>query len=271
MEEVASLTSAGLVLAVDDEETWPSGVLSVLSAEFEVLRAYEALASEFALMGTVAYLEAGQPRNQFRDARDSVVRFVDEQVRGTSLVGYHCTRLTVEEIAEVERGGLRPLSTALVIRRLRKLEQAGRIDAETAERLKSENVSGKETRRGRTWFVFTKELLTQEDGVGPLLLHWGGEAVYHLHAEGTHMGARLREIGIACIVEANVLTTQIDTLMPIGERLVNAYLGRRNIRPGSGRHMDGCIREPTKVRRVIRRSDPEFDRLTDCAAWHPQP
>jgi hypothetical protein len=267
LAEEAPLTSEQPILAVDDEETWPAVMLSMLDEKFEALRQYEELARKFALMGTSAYLEAGQPRNQFRDERDSVVDFVGEQVRDRSLVGFHCTRLVVEEIEEVKRSGLQPLSPELANRRVTRLEQAGYLDPDIAARLRSKNVSTKETRKGKTCFIFTRNDLTEEYGVGPLLAHWGGEALYYYHADDPDIGPRLGRIGIACIVEAELAATQVVTVGPIGERLVSAYLGRRAIRTGSGAGMTGYIREATAVRRLIRRDDPEFESLTGCGGW----
>jgi hypothetical protein len=254
-------------LALDDESSWPDAIRSYLDANFDVLRSYEQNRRRLEFMGTVEYILAGQPANPFEESRQSAVDRIAKEISHRHLIGYHCTRLHPEEIALIMKTGLCPLSPERVTERVDRRVQAGDFSPETGERLKSQNATADSNRTGMLWFVFTERPLLDEWGVGPLLRSWGGEALYRFHEADADTGPVLRSVGVPCIVEAAVPEGEIQTFMSVGERLIAAYLGRRDISTRTGPDMEGYIRIKVPVRRVVQLNDPDFYRLTACDQW----
>ena len=80
----------------------------------------------------------------------------------------------------------------------------------------------------------------------------------------------LMRIGQACIVEAAVPVEEIKTDCSVGERVMRTWLERRGIRTGHGGEMEAHIKSAlpaSHIVRVIRRTDPDFVRLTNCNRW----
>ena len=71
-------------------------------------------------------------------------------------------------------------------------------------------------------------------------------------------------------VEAAVPVEEIKTDCSVGERVMRTWLERRGIRTGHGGEMEGHIKSAlpaSHIVRVIRRTDPDFVRLTNCNRW----
>jgi len=62
----------------------------------------------------------------------------------------------------------------------------------------------------------------------------------------------------------------IETFADIGEQFIRCFLHRREIGTGHDPGMEGYVQESIpadRIRRVIRRNDTDFERLTACNAW----
>jgi hypothetical protein len=253
--------------SLDDETTWPQDVLLRLQDGFDTIYNYERRRNEIDSLGTANYVLAGMPDNPWRRERELLISEIEADIQGFSLIGYHCTRLVSAEIVAIRNGGLRPLSSDLLLSRISALVSAGLIDNKVGERLRAKNCSNDPNRRSRVWFVFSRETLRDEQGLWRLFGYWGGEALYNCHEDDNEMGPLLKRIGQPCIIVAPVPTSAIDTFMLVGERIVASYLERRNIRTRAGAEMEGYIQEPLPVQRVIGRAEAEFGTLTGCSEW----
>lgn len=83
-------------------------------------------------------------------------------------------------------------------------------------------------------------------------------------------GPALRRIGVPCIVEAAVPVPGIETFCTVGERVMLCFLHHRGIGTDHDSEMEGYVQEPVggeRIRRIIRRDDPDFERLTACSEW----
>jgi hypothetical protein len=254
-------------ISLDLEETWPKVVADILAENFPVLAGYESRRAYLDGLGTVARLLLVQPENSFRAERDRVIGLVDKEIRLMHLTGYHCTHLTDDEASTIRDFGLCLLTRALIEGRIKAREQSGDISGDLAARFRALNSSDEAGRRDMIWFIFSKSLLREEDGVGALLRFWGGEALYRRHDHDKQLAAILSGIGVPTIIEAAVPVNEIETFMTVGERVVAAYLGRRNVQTQTGPEMEGYIGSPVSPRRLIKRDDPEFEELTGCSTW----
>lgn len=115
------------------------------------------------------------------------------------LIGYHCTRLTGEEITDIRSHGLLPLSPDLIERRIRRLA----IPESIRTRLSVENQAAEPNRRGMIWFCLFPPV-QDACGVERLFRSWGGESLYNSHEGDPETGPILQGIGIPCVVEMKV-------------------------------------------------------------------
>ncbi len=124
------------------------------------------------------------------------------------------------------------------------------------------------TRLGMTWFVFSVDLEEGQHGVEEFFRLWGGESLYRAHHEDEEVQALLRSVGTPCIVEATLPSEPFTEWPSFGERLYEAYLGRRDATADGG--WEGAAKEPVRaeqIRRVIQLGDPLFESLTGCSRW----
>ncbi|WP_050735451.1 hypothetical protein [Methylobacterium sp. ARG-1] len=258
-------------MRLDDEATWPERLLRLLNDNLPTLRAYERERAEHdrrCRHDVMARLDATP--HPHAAARDAVLAECHETVLDRSIVGFHCTRLTDEEKAEVERDGLRPLSPELFEGRIASVLRQGLIDRAVADALLERNDCRQENRAGMVWFAFRSRELADESGVGRFFRYWGGEALYGRHEADPATAPALRSLGVPCIVEAAVPASGIETFAMVGERVMRIFLKARGVGTGSGDDMEGYVREPVPgafVLRVVPRGHPDFARLTRIASW----
>ena len=94
--------------------------------------------------------------------------------------------------------------------------------------------------------------------------------LYWAHPDDSEVTTKLRSLGTACIVEAEVPVEEIKCYSPVGERIVRWYLHRRRVRTEHDDDWEGhtTVSIPgAHVRRVVQRADAAFLALTGCNAW----
>ncbi|KQP32868.1 hypothetical protein [Methylobacterium sp. Leaf100] len=259
------------MMRLDDEATWPGHLLRCLDDGLPLLRGYERERAawdrrcEEEVMARV-----GRDPNPHAEGRAAVLAACHDIVLGCRIVGYHCTRLTEGEAVAIERDGLRTLTPELFEGRIERALALGLIERGVAETIIAKNDGRDGSRAGMAWFVFRTRDLADEGGVIRLFSSWGGEALYGRYEDHNTVGPALARIGRPYIVEAAVPAAGIETHCDVGERVMRVYLERREIRTGHGNGMQGYVREDVPsdaILRVIRRDDPEFERLTLLDTW----
>jgi len=116
--------------------------------------------------------------------------------------------------------------------------------------------------------------LPQESGVWRLFTFWGGEALYMAHERDAAVAPLLRRLGTACIVEAAVPVGSVNRHHSVAEKLLVRFLRRRGVVTDQDPDMEGNIQhqlDASHIRRVIRRADADFERLTRCSKWQESP
>lgn len=262
--------------AADDETTWPGDVRALLDDRLEDLRRYHERRREVDSDPMNRYL-SNPPPNAWEETHDETIERIDAAIRDHHLVGWHCTRLTADEIERIRGNGMRVAGADLAAERVRARVAAGDIpdalgkvllEKSCAEHTNAPGEWG--YRKGMVWFVFTRGPLREESGVSRLFGTWGGEILYGSHMSDPAVDGALRALGTACIIEAAVPVREIEAYGSIGKRLLCWYLHRRDVRTEDGDHWEGhtkVVIPASCVRRVVRRSDPDFVKLTDCDEW----
>jgi hypothetical protein len=105
-----------------------------------------------------------------------------------TLHGYHCTRLTQQELDHILANGMQLPHRAMLCRRILRIQDDGLIDAGTAEKLQANNQADATNRAGMIWFCFFPPHIGGQNGIDRLVRFWGGEALYGLHDQDPVIG-----------------------------------------------------------------------------------
>ena len=145
------------VLDLNCPRSWPKELLAYLDDHHDVFLQWERARA--------------QPLN-FDNVLDSFIPWEDEQVQSSvqeyeqacrglgrvlqpyAILGWHCTRLTCAEAAEIQCNGMQLPNAEMLTRRIDTLVKTGCITPDIARRLKSENQADAKNRAGMIWFCF---------------------------------------------------------------------------------------------------------------------
>jgi hypothetical protein len=260
-----------LIIKADLQRTWPAELLEALSLGSAQIKAYQA---ERARIDRAAQKDVGlricRPDNTYQEMWDSILGVANAALKDQRLLGFHASRLTIQEVEDIRKGGMKVLSADLLGRRLDRIAADGLTSRRIIEILHSNNQAGSASREGRTYFCFGQKSVRCESGVRRLFQSWGGEALYWGHEDDVVIGPALRTIGKPCIVIAAIPVEDIRTYMSLGELLVNVWCTRNRIRTGHEAGFEGHTRADVatgNIVRIIEFIDPEFEKLTRYPRW----
>jgi len=243
------------LLDLSQPGTWPTGLRLVLQELRPVFRSWE------------LHLPGRSAR-----AFDAAIRTLGEALMPHALRGYHFTRLTEQEAVHIRENGLEVLSTELLERRVTSQVTRGKVTEEQAQRLLANNQAGASSRSGKAWFCFYPAHEAGEAGIGSLVRHWGGEALYKFNAQDTELSPILKSLGSPALVEAEVPVALLSTTNRLAIAVSELDLIHQQIRSSEypRRFEDYSTRtlEASRVRRVVLHPENEFVELTQCQHWH---
>lgn len=187
-----------------------------------------------------------------------------------SLVGWHCSRLTEDEVVHIENTGMQPPDLAMLSRRIDALVDSGRLTAEIGGSLKASNQADDEHRAGLIYFCFFPP---REDayGVQDFFRYWGGEALYNFHDDDPITGPVIQNIGTPCVIEAVVPISHFRQQTSLATKVALRYAisrGHQSTEPVD--HVDS-IASPVpaaNIRRVVPFSAAEFSELAAFDGWN---
>jgi hypothetical protein len=189
-------------------------------------------------------------------------------------LAFHCTNLHPAEIAGVLAGGLVPLDTGLVVRRVKARVAAGDIPQSIAAKLQTDCMANEGNRAGMLWVIFTRSTLKRWGDVYRLLSYWGGEALYGPHEDDPVVAELLAKVGRPAIVEVSVPVSRVECALSVGERLLIRYLSRRRVGTAHEPEFEGYVKRRIvgrRIRRVIGVDDSEFVKLIGRRFEAPDP
>lgn len=200
---------------------------------------------------------------------DSSIVALHNILRHYSLVGWHCSRLTANEIGLIRKNGMQPPSQDMLCQRIDELENASVISPSMAARLRYENQADDSNRAGRIWFCFFPPHHAGESGIERFFRRWGGEALYNFHESDPETGVVLTGVGQPCLIEAEV---QIDGLRENSLAFViyRRYLVSRGCEIDHDLDYEDYSTTAipaTSVRRIIVFPESDFLGLTECNKW----
>jgi hypothetical protein len=253
------------------ERTWPQELQNALTQLEPQIAAYHVLRAQIdrAAVDDVM-LRINRPENPNQDAWTELVELADSLVMGGHLLGFHATRLTDAEQADIRNKGLRVLSEQMLFERMAAVEAAGSVLTGQLKRLQARHQASDDNRKGMLWFSFTRAPLRDESSVERLFRSWGGEALYNSHEDDSVTGPVLAVIGQPCVIIAAVQCDGLETFTSIGERLVNIWCDARGIATGHRSGFEGYTRADipaADIVDVVPLGDAKFETLTGHSGW----
>lgn len=191
-------------------------------------------------------------------------------LRSHSLIGYHCTKLTANEIKHVRVNGMLLQNATTLNKRVACLEESGLLSADVAQLLINNNQADDSNRANMLWFCFFEPFLAGRCGIERFFRSWGGEALYNSHEGNLITGNALLNIGTPCIIKAKVPIASLKDSYYPDSSMIRAFLLQRGHQLENEIEHEGFstkIIEPQKILEIIEHPSDHFIKLTKCDEW----
>ncbi len=211
---------------INDKSTWHQDLLSLIESNKALIRKYNYVETyNFNLRETakkctpVDYANLHRT-NPYSYELDYLKECVKSELQRFTIIGYHATRLTNEEIIEIRKNGLITSSKENCYKRADNLLLNGYITKNECNYIKSHcilNVPYEANRLGQIWFLSGNcDISTKNTSLNNLYKDYGGETIRN-GIENTQLLEKLNGISKPCSVISYVkLNTiplyDIDTL-----------------------------------------------------------
>ncbi len=239
---------------ISDKSTWPTDVSDFLEANLSQFEGWQCSCCT----------------NENPSGYDSLVEEFRDILKMYSLIGYHCTKLTKEEIEGIRANGMFLQNAITLNARIDRLLRGGLICSGVAQCLKDKNQANDGNRASMLWFCFFEPFMAGESGIGRFFRSWGGEAPYNSHERNPVTGTALRSIGIPCLIKANVpIASMSDSKFPDGvmARVLLSHLGHQLRIPIEHEGYSTKNISAQNVIEIIEHPSARFMELTRCEAW----
>lgn len=219
------------VFLINDKTTWHQDLLDLIESNKSLIRNYHCVEKyNFNLREAAKKRTSVDYRNLHRTNKYYVeirhlIECVKYELKKLTIIGYHATRLTKEEITKIKKEGLVTSSIENCYKRADNLLSNGYITKNECNCIKSHcilNNPSEKNRIGQIWFIAGNcDISTKDYGLDNLYKDYGGETIRN-GIENTQLLDKLNNISEPCSVISYVkLNTipiyQIDTL---AEKLV---------------------------------------------------
>lgn len=202
-------------------------------------------------------------------AYDEVIDGLTNILKKFSLHGYHCTRLTEDEISQALSAGMWLQNRNTLEERIKTLENRGIVSLKIGARLRNENKADDPYRAGKLWFCFFPPNLVDESGIERFFRSWGGEALYNSHENDNETGKALRQIGTPCVIEAKVPINGLR-IESLSIHMTKQYSFIRGLGSEDPKRFEGYSKQPIPSQNILaihKFPKAEFIRLTKCNTW----
>ena len=250
-DRIQTLKPTDTILDLNAPDTWPTELLAFLGRHHDLL-AWET--------------GAGEVRWQDYDA---AIYGLCDLLDGYSLVGWHCTRLTQEEVAAIVDDEMQLPDRAMLNRRVDALTRAGVLDEILAGKLKATNQADEDNRAGLIWLCFYPPRVAGESGIKRFFRHWGGEVLYNFHEDEPDTGAAIACIGQPCLIEAAVPISGMESTRT-EFNVARRYLIHRGHETAEPVELEGPTKRPlpaSAIQRIVAFPSRDFRDLTGCDTW----
>lgn len=245
------------VITLSDETTWPNDLVECLDKHQEILYSWEA--------ANAGISDAG-PAARYDEAHEDIRQLLNSFF----LLGYHCTKLTQNEIAEVQGHGMSLQNLQTLSVRIDRLIQDGLLTSEMAHELKHKNQANDRNRQHMLWFCFSPPHYAGQNGIERFFRFWGGEALYNSHENNATTAAVLKRLGIPCVIEATVSIEFLPKYCYLTNKIARVYLKNRGLNTNECCNLESYATKAipaNNIRRIIKYPEMDFINLTKCESW----
>ncbi|MGF1752098.1 hypothetical protein L4C33_00655 [Vibrio makurazakiensis] len=209
-------------IVIEDMATWPAEIVEYLDK------------SHSSFLGWETSDENRVPPQEY----DKAVYDFRRVLKPFHLIGYHCTKLTKDEIEEIRLNGMILQDLESLTKRIEQLKLAGVISGTVASALVERNQANDSNRARMLWFCFFKPY-RDSYGIHRFFRSWGGEALYVNH-EGLEVTGRvLKSIGVPCVIEAKVSIESLNEHYYPYSQMVRVYLSSKGYIADDGCELEG--------------------------------
>jgi len=191
-------------------------------------------------------------------------------LRKYSLIGYHCTKLTVDEIKDIRTNGMLLQNGNSLKNRVSSLRESGLISADIEQELITRNQADDHNRANMLWFCFFEPFLAGRYGIERFFRSWGGEALYNSHEDRPVTGDALLNIGTPCVIKAKVSMASLkDTYYP-DSSMIRAFLSKRGHQLENEIEHEGFSTrdiDAQDIIEIIEHPSDQFNALTKFDSW----
>ncbi|MBH0093315.1 hypothetical protein [Pseudoalteromonas sp. SCQQ13] len=214
--------------------------------------------------------ECSCPRISSAREYDPAIYKMRDVLRKYSLIGYHCTKLTVDEIKEIRTNGMLLQNAASLKNRVSCLKDSGLLSADIAQELMNRNQADDGNRANMLWFCFFEPYLAGRSGIERFFRSWGGEALYNSHEDHPVTGNALFNIGTPCVIKAKVPIASLrDSYYP-DSSMIRAFLSKRGHQLENEIEHEGFSSrriDPQNIIEIVEYPSDQFNALTKCDTW----
>lgn len=204
---------------INDKNTWHQDLLDLIESNKPLIRKYKYIETynynlhEAAKRCKPSNFE-NSSKNKYYDKVEELKEYVSNELKKLTIIGYHATRLTKEEIAKIKKEGLVTSSKENCYIRAEELFLNGYISRDECDYIKSQcilNNSNEENRVGQIWFLTGNcDISTKNNGLNNLYKDYGGETIRN-GIENTPLLKKLNGISKPCSVISYV---KLNTISP---------------------------------------------------------
>lgn len=256
---------------LEDFQSWPSDLLATLAAQLEAFTSWN-LSREDDSKDRYARVDENEVARSVAQYERAIAE-VSRSLANHRAQGFHCTKLTGFEVQEIRTMGMALPNSALLERRLSKLEKDGFLSAPVATRLRVENEASDTFRKNMLWFCFHEPLHASQGGIERFFRSWGGEALYNAHERDEITGTILLGIGTPCIVEAWVPLSSLRNLSGLADKVGRRFCVEEGQPFKEPTSHQGPISSPLPADCIISMElfpSERFRLLTGCDEWKPE-
>lgn len=246
-----------IVIDIYNINKWPDNVLKFLNSADELF-----------------YKRSSSTSKRYEDqivlaqAFDDIIYEFKNVLAPYYLIGYHCTRLTENEIATIISEGMSLPNTTMLKNRIDTLMLEGVLQKEIAEQLLLYNEADEKYRKNMLWFCLFPPHIAGQLGIERLFKSWGGEALYNSHESNPVTGSVLNKIGVPCVIEAYLPISALGNYFEL--TLANHYMASKDMCELNAKYHDGFIRvnlPSDHILNIIKYPSDRFIDLTQCNTW----
>lgn len=273
-----NMSKSKVAVEIEDTATWPRRLYKTAMASRDVLVAYHLEMKRIdRLCEDDVFLRVNPPTNPHAAAYSTLITELESLLAGCSIVGYHCTRLTQNELQDIRQNGLQLLSPALLESRLRSAYHQGLLTPKQYEyltthpQIRSNLANENGNRTGMTFFCPNRSTLADPPSVYRLFRSWGGEAFYCGLEGDSFVSMTIRSIGKPCLVKCQIPVREMRPSYPCLAARLASFLVIADVDfPEPSFQFDLSIKRnlaAAEVEEIIEAGLDSFESLTRCGSW----